>query len=651
MTNLVNELQNKFEKKLFKYDYRYMLTGKTDYLLLEASDKISTNYKLLSLLLSGKSKVFDHVRKLRTKVLFEGPAKNSNKETKILGENSELKQRDVLPLQESLKVLTVRSSEISIANKYLKALKVSRHIKAKILKIFSNFNNGIQDPILFPFFLDFKIFVDALIATIKEEHKAWKNVTKMKPEHFMSFMQFANYSENQKQQNDPQSVDLLEHKFIKQINIFEEAYSLRMLNCYQFEDITDFDLDFNSSVQQLLSAYSSIIIETGNIFYDADKKYQFGPVIQLNLKDTQTNYSSINYQIHHLISPEFVFSTLIKEILNNEGYDNREIKMLFKSYKLTCENLKQSDPALFTLVKDEAFDFSYFVNDITRYLITYDTNFTLFYYWFWIYNMQNPTLFDKRGLMNESHFIKELTRIVLIARFFNEDLSQITCPTEELYTYWERHFKQVIIKTEKYLSFLETSQISGISNETYLTKLGEYLFGRFNLFLTHLFPSISYPFEEIAANTWNSYSKIFMAINRYNTSPDGIKIGSYQLLQSSLKEYKETGDAGNNLSVLSKLYINMRCYLEKIFTENNGKINFLRRNWETGMPLGCFIEANTNRSFYYADQTGGLFFDQIEKSKSYMHYSSHTLYNLLHYSQILKKDFIAYKIKRKHESK
>ena len=34
----------------------------------------------------------------------------------------------------------------------LKTLKVSRQIRIKVLKIFSNYNNGILDPILFVYF-------------------------------------------------------------------------------------------------------------------------------------------------------------------------------------------------------------------------------------------------------------------------------------------------------------------------------------------------------------------------------------------------------------------------------------------------------------------------------------------------------------------
>ncbi len=75
-----------------------------------------------------------------------------------------------------------------------------------------------------------------------------------------------------------------------------------MMNCYHFEDITDFDLDINSSVQQLLSAYSTMSNELGNLFYP---EYKYGPIVQLHLNDTIANYISINYYTHHLTSPEF----------------------------------------------------------------------------------------------------------------------------------------------------------------------------------------------------------------------------------------------------------------------------------------------------------------------------------------------------------
>ena len=620
---LVNDLKedNANLKIDFKLKSKYLLTGKTDYILQKSSDSILTNYYLLKMILQEDNKLFDHVRKIRTKVMFKGKVKFSD----------EL-NRARFNLNKSLKKLAKNGDDIRIIDEKLKALKISRQIKSKVLKIFSNYNNGIQDIILFPFFLDFKIFIDELFDFIMEEHLKWTNACKMEAGVFFKTTFDSLTSKNKEDEKDLQSVNELEIKLIKRINVFEEGYNLRMLNCYQFEDINDFDLDFNSSVQQLLSAYSSLVIEIGNIFYNQDRKYQFGPVIQLNLKDTQGNYNSINYHVLHLISPEFIFATVTKEILNNEEYDSLSFKPTLDLYNEEVKSFEIQKPYLFEMCNEGLIDFNYFINDSIRFVISYDLDFKLFYYWFWTYNLQNPLLYDKRGIMNEGHFKKELFRIIIIAKYFKVDLKSIYCPLPELFTYWDRHYNRLDEISDTFLTFLEDKKI--------LKPFTEYLIKRFEIYLDILVPlSTSPEFKK-------DESRAKLQILTETAQRNGAMMCSgkkYFLKEQAYIKFDSGTNSPVDVSLLNLQY-HMLTYLKSIYQSNNGVISFLRRDWITGLPLESFIKVNTDTHLYSVDQTGGIFFDNMERLNTYLKQSSCVLSSILHYSMVLKKNFILYKI-------
>ena len=66
--------------------------------------------------------------------------------------------------------------------------------------------------------------------------------------------------EHSRQKKHITEVKEIEKKLNYYIEVFQESYNVRFLNGYLFENISDFDLDFNSSIQQLLTSYGLISI-------------------------------------------------------------------------------------------------------------------------------------------------------------------------------------------------------------------------------------------------------------------------------------------------------------------------------------------------------------------------------------------------------
>lgn len=560
-------LNNGFDFKSPKY-----ALGKFDLIIKQTDNNLITNLHLIRNIYKGEvSTLFKHIRRVRTKVFL-----NSHIDDKP--------ERDYFTWDKTLTKLAYKQVSLTSMERKLKALKISRQVRLKIAKIFINYNNGIQDPIQFPYFLDFTVFTKKLRDLI--------------------FLEFRN------NRNGTSQIKELETKLIEHIKIFQEGYNVRFLNGYQFENISDFNLDFNSSIPQLLTNYNTLIYEYGKLFY---KNQETGQVIQLNNKDTESNYRSINYSIHHLTSPEFVFSTISKEILN-------ALKVDFPAYFTILEEIKNStaeflekanESYLDDLIEHNLFDVDYFVIDTIRFIVTYQMNFDLFYYWFWTYDYQNPTLFETGGMLNEDFLRLEMLRIIMIKEFFKIDDAKLENPSPELFTYWDRHYQKINSISNIIITYLENFEIRKVINDLIM---------------------------EFFKRLWKAGTQK-QKFNFYNETIDQIYVdedfrkNTFQVLLQ---------DAQDEFTMKSMIKFVFQVLVEH-YEKNNKRINLLRRDWQNGKVLENHISLYED-AFYAIDQTGGIFFFNGGKMDEYFEQNARNLLVLTNFALIQKKDFFLERI-------
>ena len=552
----------------FDFNNPNLVLGKCDYMIQETEDNLLTNLELIRAIYCDDCSLFNFARKVRTYV-FLTPNKPEIEENET---------RDYIEWKDIFQHLAIKSSSFKEVDKNLKELKVSRQVRLKVLKILSNYNNGITDPILFPYFLDFKVFIESLKKTIAEDHK--------------KSIQFHHIE-----------IKTLEKKLVEYIDTFQEAYTVRFLNGYQFENISDFDLDFNNSVQQLLTSYGVLVYEYGKMFFQDPVYY---PVIQLNNIDTQSDLLSINYAAHHLTSPEFVFTTLTKEILNNLKEDKGEYDSenaeeinpkrvryndVYEQYKKSIIKLKRkiNESYFDDLLKSKMIDLNYFIIDIIRFEITFNKDFKLFEHWFWSYSFQNTSLYDTNGMFNEQHLRMEIFRLMLVQKYytmtkkeFMEDVfspihKPLECPSPEVYTYWILHIEK----------------INKITNEIFSHK--------------------------------NLTDDFFVIIN--------------ELLEVVLTNYKVEIETVN-----SKIKYFQENVLEKTLNEyyldNKRKMTLLKRDWNTGIPIPKYNKLYENKLFAI-DQMGGVYFSNLNKAQIYFEKNAKCLAQIIDFGAKYKKDFIS----------
>jgi|SRR6218665_2423 len=546
VSDLIKEIgKHPYLKNLFVLNHKNLVLGKTDYLIQETNnDSLVANFHLVRDIIRDQNCIFfKFARKVRTYVYLE-PLESTFKNC-AEGTNGRLSS-DVI-----LTHLAVNTTEFEKLNTQLKSLKVSRQLRLKILKILSNYNNGILDPILFIYFLDFTIFKNKLIDKIRDAYKESRN----------------------------RNVEIreLEKTLNKYIEVFQEGYNVRFLNGYQFENISDFDLDFNSSIQQLLTSYSSVVYEYGKLFY---KEKTYFPILQLNDLDTQSDYISINYSAHHLTSPEFVFSTLIKEILNHITLDNVKLIKLLKRIKEFIPELQKiiNESYFDDLLESNMIDINYFIIDAIRFEVSFQRNFKLFEHWFWVYNFQNSSLYDTSGMFNEQHLRVEMFRIMLIQKYFTKkEEHPLKEPSSEMYTYWIKHFEKIDIITDEIFNYARNTK--------------DNVFCELSSFLNAMF---------------DSYSNI--------TTNDKLILDDFH-----------SNVANNALLVYHKA--------------NKKEITLLKRSWKDGKVQQKYFPLY-NDILFAIDQTGGVFFADTNKMQKYFVLNSKYLLNIIDFSAKQKKKFI-----------
>lgn len=619
-TDLVKELKQSLGEDLFTND-NFILTGKTDYYIQEQQDHLDNNIRLLKALKTNP-KIFNFARKVKTRVML------AHKPDKITNPHQQLHPSFKSWLRSNH--LVHDNNTLNDYSRILKKLKISRNVRNKINKIYYNYNNGIQDPILFTYFLDFSIFMENLTLLIQEENTKFEK----------AFQSMDNWSDFENK-----SVYETENLLVEKIEIFDEGYRIRMLNCHNFEDITDFDLDFNSSVQQLLSTYNTICAHISNLFF---ARHSHGPVVQLYLKNTVSNYETINYDVYHLTSPEFVFFTLVKEVLNKFVYaddewtrrNNKEKREDKKSIQDIINLLENEvlDSRLRDYFEHDLIDFEYYFLDAIKFIQTCNLDFELYQYWFWTYNFQNAALYDRVGTFNEEHFKKELARLAFVACLFDVDLAKVECPIPEIYFLWERHSKSIKANVRDFIS--KSNAISA-----------------FKLFILSAFqyPNLDIPAKATHSHINDAGSKYrslitWMDPNDLSALPTEkllrllnvimhLDISSKPIIQSLQKGqpvYCNANDLDNYVFLNSFIH----AYLRLIYVKNGKTVRLLRRDWENGDPLLSFIQSGKKNYLYYIDQFGGIFLPDNTRSSKYFCIRNAALQSLWHYAMLYKKQLL-----------
>jgi len=615
---------------IFDTKEAHALTGKSDYQILESNPALfSNNQKLFQAVFDTKnSGLKRHIRNFKTRPYFELPKREKGK--------IDVEFLDSIP--KSLKSLIYGPDILAQVHLWLKTLKVSRQIREKILKIFFNYNFGISDDVIYTYFVDFTLFMERLTDLLQLEY---------------------NYFRGCKDSNGklelPKPVDELEKILMHYIDAFDEAYRIRMMNCYEFEDIYDFELDFNSSTQQLLSTYNMVAQKMSELFFKPAK----GHIIRLHSQNTNSNDISINCSINHLTSPEFIFFTLTKEILNSATSTGGQGSFLYESIEATILKHSITSLDIGILLDDGVLDINYLIYDVYRFIYGCNYDVRLLEHWIWAFSLQNTSMYNSRGLIEEKFFRAKLLEVLCIFRLVG--VGQLPeCPIPELYNFWTRyfaHYKKIVdlIFDDNAIAYIFkdhfSQSLSGHRSVKILVHSGlifqhgnpsgisvQGVDGGLSLLSEDRFVAVS----KDASPAPSTVVNILFFEQRINIFGQIISLIGKELRAGRPVLY-DPSKLGNEESAINEtlfLSVLLNAYLHLIYDANGRQINLLRRSFESGEPDLDFLHPHDTNGLYKIDSFGGVFFTSDHGRHEYYKIRNAILQSIWHFATVVKKKFL-----------
>lgn len=589
--------------------------GKTDYLVDVQKQSLFSNNKAIFNELRNNAEVRKHIRKVKTKALFNIDEKNLEIIDEIAkqGLSSPCNTTDVLN--------DYKINDTKEVNKHLRRLNISRNTRKKISKIIYNYNLGVQDPVLCIYFIDLHNIIKLFISEITQLSNAIEDAL-LKGELKGGLVE-ENYGALKS--------NYIETELIQSyVNILEEAFQDRILNNYNYEDINEFSLEINSSLTNVVSSFDSLVKFVGTCFRDSNGN---AIVTTINDKATISNRISVNYNIEHLSNLPLIFATLIKEILNIDQTENlvesnnffRELNKEFN--KLTRHNSKSNRDFLFDFLK--AYNFAYFWIDLKKYYLTFFKNTKLFVFWHWTYPFQCTHLYSSVGHFDEVNFTRELFRLLLVLKAVDEEfIDDLECPIPELKSYWNKYFNRILSIVDK------------INGSPSFAKMAENLKEQVDNSYYKLDEEFAVG-EDKKVNV-NEIAEEFQdllkakADQMVQLSVDDFTSKMFNSLDRSLLRSDKPSKSNylRHISLIS--YYNLHYVADKFDYE----VRLLRRDFSTGNPIDHFLQSDNQ---WFIDPFGGFFINEINERRNYMNLNNMMLHLVWHLSMLVKKDLFTEK--------
>jgi len=327
----------------------------------------------------------------------------------------------------------------------LKALMVPKITRERITNMYVMYNDGISDPVLYGYFIELKAFLEFIIDLV-DEIKGYDTLMVRKV------------------------VEVLEPP----ITIFEYGYKNRFGQSYLLNEITDYNIEFNGGIQQLVSAYDGAYKSQTALL---GERLGRSVAYVAGHPDTVSDLASVRLNYFHLYQPELFASAATHEaansLINRLGYDPTEkdselnqMIHLFEEVRKAREN-EVEDP-----VMDQAI--RYFFIDLVTLYIGFNADFQRFFYWQWVYFLQYAESYRTNGEVNPFLLEGFLARMMLIDQFFNRHSTDgnssfffkgkvlppfVLQPPPSLVEAWEKAMLRLSPRVDRLLNAVERSEI------------------------------------------------------------------------------------------------------------------------------------------------------------------------------------------------
>lgn len=632
----IDEFEKKYDVSL---NQKQSIVGKSDFaFILNEDDAFEKYLKLHKFLFeSDELNYKKHLRKINTLIGF-------NNENEQFEENKE-----DLFFAEFKNKLCFQPAEIYKLLEDLRSLRVSKITREKILNMYVAFNDGIADPVLYGYFIELKAMLRDILLSIS-------NMTKGGIE---------------------KSVEDITDTLESIINDFSVAHLNRFGQSYVMNEITDYNIEFNGGIQNLVSAYDfaykSIVRQLGDT-----KMLSFITVTGVPMVKSNQYTAKINY--FHLFHPVIFASQLVHEAANyyieritsieKDDFYLEKINNILSINELPIidpkrdkeEEIQYLERCLSGLeeakshidekiandiinklrkeiviieykkysqddVENKNAVIKYFLIDILTLKIAFNDNFSAFYEWHFNCYAQSSIYYNKDGTLTNA-VIEFLQRMILISRYSdNENFfkGRFFAPFKQYQSQWHLNF----VKSN---SMIEKEYLANDRFVKYFENCQE--------FANIVFSSFEWTKESIEAINSDELSE-------EKREQEKLKPEEFALMSSLMnifaKKSKEEFEKGNvfftpididiNLNTVfcNSIFCGFRILIEELIGES--KI-LLERDDKNKV---CMPSINDYTLAW--DSQGGMFTLDYETRRKIMKYNIALIKSLWHLGHIQKKSY------------
>ncbi len=354
-------------------------------------------------------------------------------------------------------------SELDEIREWLYQCKVSKILLEKVLHMFVNYNDGVQDPLLFIYFIELRGFMEEVRDFIHEQAE---------PNKFVS-----------KPDSEEQDLKDLHDALDELVMMFDKAFTNRFHQSYITAAITDYNMEYNGGCQQILSALDALYKVSSGVFGENRDHTSFAYV--MGLTDTKSNMYSLRLNYFHIFQPSMLLSLITKEASNFfeaknlysigngvedlpttrqiddylDAFSSERELMVIRDIMEVCKSVSTEEMQQIISKYLHFFEVGEYIGgeqvlcdllgylkaDILNYLYTYNLDSDLFFYWYFNTWIETSFMHDRDGI-NEKNFLFFTARVIFVLEYIDaaylDDLENNNiAPSKQLEPLWNRHFK------------------------------------------------------------------------------------------------------------------------------------------------------------------------------------------------------------------
>lgn len=508
--------------------------------------------------------------------------------------------------------VSFKLAELAEIKENLQHCKVSRVIREKVMNMYVNFNDGIQDPNLYTFFIELRPFLEKVRTDI------------------------AYYAES----DDYPEVNKISWLLDDIVDQFEKAHKNRFQQSYVMSEVTDFNIEFNGGIHQLVSTFDGAYKAISEPL--EDNNISFAYVTGFSTVNSKVTSVQLNY--FHLFQPETFAAVATHEASNflllRSNFPNSP---QFEELKQYFQYRDQLDTDLESMA-------TYFLMDNITYYYAYNQDADLYAYWHWNYFLQGSTNYLRDGTINEENFQAFLTRMILLFMWHNKMdgffLRSIKAPCIQLQEVWFKYLHKCLARAEELMAqpFFQ-GWFEHSNNSAAYVLLSEFLNLKERgkapkkLDLNKLMVRFRKKFEQLAIGEKTEpylHETEFVLMRRYEMD---------QISQKAM-EYLERGQIF--VMPISKYYSDafyvqtlFYAYLKLLRKKNLNDNSVLFRDtqgkpWKFYGPGSEVPASQRTDGSYLFDPLGGIFVCQTDERRAYFRYRAAFLKSLWCFSQTRK---------------